>query len=200
MGFAPAVSLEGAERILLEEPSYRFAVQPSDLEDVEWIADGFGVREDITFFIDELDVWYPHPSCLPCEGLRNMALAGRHHNQTCVLVTHRPQSIHHILLSQSVLYVLPMTDALDCAAVKKHSKRPNCPGGLDPSSLRILEENSVGYTVRTEIARVDRREVQVLEMSLPSGDLTTRGQSVDIPEETAQDAPEDTPIDDSDPE
>jgi hypothetical protein len=178
-GFAPCVSAEEAGRILLEEPTFRFAVQPPDLETVEWITDGCAARSDIVFMIDELDVWYPNTSFLPCAGLRNVALSGRHHNQTGVLVTHRPQNIHHVLLSQSVLYVFPMVDALDCAAVERSSKRPDCPGGLNPANLRILERNSVGYTVRTQVARVDRHAVRIFEMTLPSGDLTTCGEPVD---------------------
>jgi hypothetical protein len=174
-GFAPAVSIDDAQRILLQDPSYRFAVQPSDLETVEWLVNGCAARPDIVFMVDELDVWYPTHAALPCEGLRNVALTGRHHNQTGVLVTHRPQNIHPILLSQSVLYILPMTDARDCRAVIDHSKRPDCPGGVNPAMLSILECDARGRTIRTSVARVDRHGVRFLELHLPSGDLFTVG-------------------------
>lgn len=170
-GFAPRALPEDVPGILLEHETYRFAVQPSDIETVEWLADGAAARCDVTLFIDELDVWYPTHMNLPCEGLRNMALTGRHYNQKCVLVTHRPQNAHPILLSQSVLYVLPMTDARDREAVVRHSKRPSCPSGIDPIELSVLDHNGHGFITRTEVARIDRYEVKRFELALPSGDL-----------------------------
>ncbi len=170
-GFAPHATPEDVPGILLEHETYRFAVQPSDLDTVEWLADGAAARRDVTLFIDELDVWYPTYMNLPCEGLRNIALTGRHYNQTSILVTHRPQNVHPILLSQSVLYVLPMTDSRDRDAVVRHSKRPDCPSGIDPAELSVLAHDGHGFITRTEVARVDRYGVKRFELVLPSGDL-----------------------------
>ncbi len=39
VGFAPSVSLDEFQRILLEETSYRVAVQPTSLDVVEWVID-----------------------------------------------------------------------------------------------------------------------------------------------------------------
>lgn len=171
-GFAPRVEPDDVPEILLEHETYRFAVQPSDLETVEWLADGAAARRDIVLFIDELDVWYPHTGAMPCTGLLNMALTGRHYNQTAILVTHRPQNIHPTLLSQSVLYVFPMTDARDRAAIVQHSKRQECPRGIDPADLAILSHDAQGRITRTELARVDRKGIRRCELVLPSGDFS----------------------------
>jgi len=169
-GCAPGVSLDDFANILLTRETYRVAVQPSHVEEMEWVADACAARRDVVLYIDELDVWYPSYASLPCEGLRNMALTGRHYDQTVILVTHRPQNIHPILLSQSVLHVFPMTDARDRAAVRRHSTRPDLPGGLDPGALRVMERDAEGRTTLTEGARVDRHKVQVYTMRMPSGE------------------------------
>lgn len=159
---------------MLSEESYRLAVQPSDLETVEYVVNACAAREDITFYVEELDVWLPSYAQLPCEGLRNVALTGRHYNQTGVLVTHRPQNIHPILLSQSVMYVFPMIDARDRAAIQRHSKRPDVPSGIDPADLHILERDEVHRITRTELARIDRYGATFLEMTLPDGNLFSK--------------------------
>lgn len=174
-GFAPRASFDDAARLLANAPSYRFAAGPTCVEDAEWLIDAAAARWDTTLLVDELDVWYPTYGHLPCVGLRNIALTGRHYGQTGVVVTHRPQNIHPILLSQSVLYVFPMTDSRDCAAVVQHSRRAGAPDGLDPASLSILETDAQGRTLKTQVARVDRHGVSIYVLSLPSGDLEACG-------------------------
>lgn len=173
-GFAPRLSIEALTETMLSEESYRLAVQPSDIETVEYVVNACAARNDITFYVEELDVWYPSYAQMPCEGLRNVALTGRHHNQTGVLVTHRPQNIHPILLSQSVMYVFPMVDSRDRKAVLDHSKRPDVPGGIDPGAIHILERDSAHRILRTELVRIDRFGATFLEMTLPDGNLFSK--------------------------
>lgn len=167
-GLVPAASVDTLRETMLSQESYRLACQPSDIETVEYIVDACAARSDITFMVDELDIWYPSYQNMPCEGLRNVALTGRHYGQTGILVTHRPQNIHPILLSQAVLFVFPMTDSRDREAVQRHSRRPSIPSGLDPAALEVLERDGL-VVYRTQLARIDRYGAQILEMTLPDG-------------------------------
>jgi energy-coupling factor transporter ATP-binding protein EcfA2 len=174
-GFAARASLEDAADAFRAAPSYRIAVNPSSAAEVEWLIDACAARWDTTVLVDELDVWYPTHAHLPCAGLRNIALTGRHYGQTAILVSHRPQNVHPILLSQSVLYVFPMTDSRDCRAVQQHSRRASCPDGVDPAGLAVVESDTDGRTLQTEVARIDRHGARRLVLSLPSGLLTDCG-------------------------
>lgn len=171
-GFVEGVSPEEFRRVLLQSNTYHVGIAPHDADVLDWASQACAARRNITLAVDELDLWYPTAVSLPNHAINNIALTGRHYEQSFIGVVHRPSCVHHNILSQCTMWVFPMIDALDCQTVLRYSKRLNAPLGCDPSSLRVLEYSGQ-HVVRTEVARVGREGLQVLDFNLVTGELHT---------------------------
>jgi len=170
-GFARGVIVEEFRQILLTQDSYQIAVYPEGEDQFAYVCEAAAARRDITLAIDELDAWCPTATHLPPRAVLNMALTGGHYNQTLIVITHRPASIHHSIWSQGVIWVFPMFDANDCATVVKHTRRPNLLEGVDPSGLQPTRTNYAGWIEAVELARVSPTDAMLIEFDLQTGIL-----------------------------
>lgn len=171
-GLVKGVTADTFKETLLNHPSYAVGIYPEYEELFEWVCDAAAAREDITLAIDEIDMWLPSAVHAPPQSLLNMSLTGGHYAQTLICVTHRPVSIHHSIMSQGVLWVFPMFDTGDRKKVIDYTSRPNCPGGIDPADLEVLDRNEHGWIQAVQVARVSHEEVKVLAFDLRTGSLT----------------------------
>lgn len=170
-GIVEGVSPEVFCRVLLSSESYRVGIYPPDERIFDWACEACAARSNITLAIEEMDRWYPTTVNLPNQAILDMALIGRHYGQSLIGIVHRPSCIHHSILSQSILWCFPMIDALDRKTVADHSRRMNAPRGVDPGELQVTEYSPEGYVLKTQVARVGRETVHVLEFDLKTGEL-----------------------------
>lgn len=149
----------------LDAPRFRLGFRPSPngYVEVEYVERLVASRYQITLAIDEIDRWYPSPNTPLGDGLASICNYGRHYGQGLVTTVRRPAAISRHLTAQGVLWAFPMRDDRDRLYILRNV-------GVDAGVIQILETDSQGHTIVTEVLRHDR-ETQVLRFNLGTGEL-----------------------------
>jgi hypothetical protein len=171
-GLLPEVDPEELRYIMRAEEAYRVAIVPETLEEVEWIADAVAARRNISLVVDEIDYWYPSSKHPVGRGFLNIARYGRHYNQQLVAVAREHSALHPSYRSQGILWVFPVRERGDVAYVQAVT------GGFQAHTLRVVQKDSAGHILRTEVARIDGTEVRVCEFDLVASRLYSSSRQV----------------------
>lgn len=149
----------------LESPTFRvgYCPSPNGYDEVEYIERLAASRLQITLAVDEIDMWYPSPMTPLGDGLAAICNYGRHWGQGLVVTVRRPAAISRHLTAQGVLWAFPMRDDRDRGYILRNI-------GVDAGAIEIVETNSEGHTIVTEVLRHDRK-TQVLRFELSTGKL-----------------------------
>jgi hypothetical protein len=163
---AQTVTVDELATLLERNPdAYRYAVMADDYSYVDWLERVACKRPGCCLFIDEIDMWYTDARVPVGEGLSALVRYGRHYEQSVVAIARRPAAMSRSITSQATMWCFPMREPRDRKYVQDFSE-------FDPGTLEVLQFDSEGRILVTQVARIGVRGTEVGEFSLVTGQYT----------------------------